>query len=239
MLRYFLLVMAVLLAIVLAIGFFAKADPKKMAKALRSMGGIALLGLAFLLVARGLFVYAVPLAIFGFALLQGRNPFPSAFPGSATKSSGQSSRVRTDYIEMRLDHDTGDMEGMVLKGKFENRMLSDMALGDLGNLWTECQRYDAQAAQLLEAYLDRTYPDWRDKFGAPGAGEASVGGGGPVSVEEAYEILGLAVGASASEIGKAHRTLMKKIHPDQGGSTYLAAKINEAKDVLLNHVKKG
>lgn len=233
MLRYFLLVISVLLAIVLALGVFAKADPIKMAKALRSIGGIALLALALVLVARGLFIYAIPLAVLGYGLLQGRNPFPSAFPGGASKSTGQSSRVRTDYIEMRLDHDTGQMEGMVLKGQFQNRMLLELELGELGTLWTECQRYDGQAVQLLEAYLDRAHPDWRDELGTAGAEQTSGGGGGPVSVEEAYEILGLSPGASAADIRKAHRNLMKKIHPDQGGSNYLAAKINEAKELLL------
>lgn len=237
MLRYFLLVISVLLAVVLALGLFLKADPQKMAKALRSLAGIALLGLALVLTARGLFVYAIPLGIFGYALLQGRNPFPSTFPGTASKSTGQSSRVRTDYIEMRLDHDTGNMEGMVLKGQFQNRMLSELMLGELGALWTECQRHDGQAVQLLEAYLDRAHPDWRDELGDAGAEQPTGGGsGGPISVEEAYEILGLSPGASAGEIRKAHRKLMKKIHPDQGGSNYLAAKINEAKELLLKQV---
>lgn len=240
MLRYFLLVISVLLAIVLALGYFAKADPKKMAAALRTIAGIALLGLALVLVARGLVIYAVPLAVFGYALLRGRSPFPSGFPGTAGKSTGQSSRVRTTYIEMQLDHDSGDMEGLVLKGKFENRMLSSMELGELEELWAECQRYDGQALQLLEAYLDRAHPDWRETAGAPGGEQPSGGavGGGPMSVDEAYEILGLAPGASTADIRSAHRRLMKKIHPDQGGSNYLAAKINEAKELLLERAGK-
>ena len=54
-----------------------------------------------------------------------------------------------------------------------------------------------------------------------------------MSQEEAYQILGLQPGAKSEEIIRAHRTLMKRIHPDQGGTNYLAARVNEAKDTLL------
>lgn len=235
MLRYFLGFVAILLALVLGLGYFAKADPKKLARALRTVGGIALLGLAVVLVARGLIIYAIPLAIAGYALMQGRSPFPSGFPGGGGKSTGQHSRVRTDYLEMRLDHDSGDIEGLVLKGQFANRMLTDLTREELLALWSECRQHDAQAAQLLEAFLDKAHADWRDAAEAADAGGSAPpsGGGGPMSAEEAYDVLGLARGASDSEIRRAHRTLMKKLHPDQGGSTYLASKINEAKDILL------
>lgn len=233
MLSYFIGAIAVLLTIVLALGYVAKADPKKLVRAIRYIGGISLMIAAAFLAARGLVVYAAPLAFFGYALLQGRFSFPS-FPGGTPKSHGQQSRVRTDFIEMRLDHDTGEMEGLVLKGQFANRMLSDLGLEEAFELMTECISNDGQAAQLLEAWLDRAHPDWRDKAGEAHQGQhAGATGGAPMSVDEAYEILGLNPGASDTAIRKAHRTLMKKLHPDQGGSNYLASKINEAKDMLL------
>lgn len=233
LLSYFIGALAVLVTIVLALGFFAKADPKKLAKAIRYIGGISLMIVAALLAARGLIVYAAPLAFFGYALLQGRFSFPS-FPGGAPKSPGQQSRVRTDFIEMRLDHDTGEMEGLILKGRFANRMLADLALEEALELMSECISSDGQAAQLLEAWLDRAHPDWRDKVGeAHQNQQAGSAAEAPMSVDEAYEILGLERGASDAAIRKAHRMLMKKLHPDQGGSNYLASKINEAKDLLL------
>jgi curved DNA-binding protein CbpA len=85
------------------------------------------------------------------------------------------------------------------------------------------------------AYLDRRQPSWREH--AQGDATAGANGSawrsGKMTEEEAYQILGLQPGASAEDIGRAHRTLMKKLHPDQGGSTYLAARVNEAKDILL------
>jgi DnaJ-domain-containing protein 1 len=79
---------------------------------------------------------------------------------------------------------------------------------------------------LLEAWLDRTDPAWREE--PPPAPAA-----GPMTRAEALAVLGLAEGASEADIRAAHRRLMQSAHPDRGGSDWLAARINEARAVLL------
>ena len=111
--------------------------------------------------------------------------------------------------------------------------------GDLLALLRECRAEDEEGARLLEAYLDRPHPGWRDDLAGEPRGTAGGGrGAGPASgdmtVDEAYAILGLAPGADADAIKEAHRRLMVKLHPDHGGSDYLATKINRARDVLLH-----
>ncbi|MEL6744069.1 MAG: DnaJ domain-containing protein [Pseudomonadota bacterium] len=143
------------------------------------------------------------------------------------------SSVRSAALEMELDHNTGDMDGMILVGQFEGQPLSMMDQPDLMTLRTEVSE-DPDSIALLDAYLDRRFPTWREdgEFDA-GAGQGGASSSGPMGEQEAYEVLGLASGASEADIRKAHRRLMKNAHPDSGGSTFLAAKINEAKDVLL------
>ena len=135
---------------------------------------------------------------------------------------------------MELDLDSGSMRGRVLKGMFAGRELDEMAPAELALLWQDCRFEDPQSAQLIEAYLDRIHPSWREDMARA---ESEVGAGGIMSAQEAYEILGVAPGASPDEIRQAHRELMKKMHPDRGGSSYLARKINEAKDLLLGGMK--
>ena len=143
------------------------------------------------------------------------------------------STVRSAALEMELNHETGDMNGLVLAGKFEGKELDQLEQDDLMLLYDEV-RQDVESIALLDAYLDRRFTAWRENAHFDrGAGEAGATGAGPMGEKEAYKVLGLAPGAGADEIRKAHRRLMKRAHPDSGGSTFLAAKINEAKDVLL------
>lgn len=134
---------------------------------------------------------------------------------------------------MQLDHDSGVMYGSVTEGPFAGQNLGDLSEAQFIDLLQYCREQDTDSARLLEAYLDKRFGDsWRqdDPTGqrdAPSAGNSSL------SIQEAYEILGLKTGASREEIIEAHRRLMQKNHPDRGGSDYLAAKINQAKDLLL------
>jgi hypothetical protein len=247
---FFLAGVALLLILVFGVRLLQKADPKKLASILRKVtGGVALAAAVFLTV-RGAFPLAIPLGVFGLALL-GR-PAGSGFGfglGGARKSPGQTSKVRTEALEMELDHDTGRMDGKCLKGQFEGRPLSTLSDTEVLELFEELETSDVHGAALLEAYLDWRLPDWRDgqaragngPNGGPRDGPSGSAGerrrrraaSSPMGPEEAYAVLGLSEGASSDDIRRAHRGLMKKLHPDQGGSNYLAARINEAKEVLL------
>ncbi len=128
------------------------------------------------------------------------------------------------------------MSGEVLEGAFAGRRLDDLDQAELIALWRECRAADTQSASVLEAYLDRNLGEsWRAAAGAGPAGEGEAPGsaGEAMTSAEAYGILGLEAGASEKAIREAHRRLMQKVHPDHGGSNYLAAKINRAKELLL------
>jgi DnaJ-domain-containing protein 1 len=154
------------------------------------------------------------------------------FAGLGSKrSKGQSSRVRSQFIDMMLDHDSGELRGQIVAGPNAGHSLDEF---DLPQLTAMISGFDAESVSLLESYLDRRFPAWRqDAQGNPAGGQSRPATSGKMTNEEAYQILGLQPGAGRDEIGRAHRSLMKKLHPDQGGSTYLAARVNEAKDTLL------
>lgn len=147
--------------------------------------------------------------------------------GSPSVSGGkQVSSVRSDYLDLTLNHETGVMEGAVLKGQFAGVSLSALGLPELLQLLQEVAD-DPDSVNLLTAYLNREYPDWQRQ----GASESPATEN--LSETEALEILGLDQSASEKDIIAAHRKMIQKLHPDKGGSTYLARQINAAKDLLL------
>lgn len=203
--------------------------PSALAKTFRYGLPVAAAGIGLVLTLIGRAGLGVPLMAFGAAM------FTRAQRASrATRQPGGQSYVRSAALEMELDLDTGDMNGLVLAGSYEGRELDDLDEADLMQLHSELSA-DAESLGLLEAYLDRRTPGWRagpdmDDDGGLGASPGS----GAMTQKEAYEVLGLGAGASEAEIREAHRRLMKRMHPDAGGSAFLAGRINEAKAVLLN-----
>ena len=238
MIGHLVVVVSVLVILWYASNAFTKANPAKLARYLKPAGGVATLAAAAFLLLRGQMEAAVAVGGFGLYLLGLANP--PGFARMFSKVGGapgadKVSRVRSAMVEMELHHDSGAMEGTILAGPLAGGRLADLTRPQCEEILQQCLRDDPEGARLLEAYLDRRFPGWRPA----GEGHADAGGGrgqrlaGAMTEDEAYEILGLAKGASGEDIARAHRSLMKKLHPDHGGPTALAAKVNEAKAVLM------
>ena len=243
--------LVLLVLVVQVLRWFAHAEVKTVRKAI-NWGGIGLIGLVILFLAAtgriaGAIAGVMALVAWGFRILSvlhmGRQ-FTSMFRsfrfgaggfGGGASAGAQTSEVDSAFLRMRLDLSTGAMDGEVTQGRFQGRRLKDLSQDDLVALLKEVAA-DQDSAGLLEAYLDRVHPDWRE---GEGADSTSTGGAPPsqsaMTADEAYRILGLKPGAGADEIKAAYRRLMGQLHPDHGGSDYLAAKVNQAKDYLLKH----
>ncbi len=217
-----------LCGVLLLVYLFVNADPGRLARGLKWTGiGIAGIALAALFFSGWAAVLLFPLAMAMPLLARLRGILDRwRMPGGSRVST-----VSTAFLRMSLDHDSGEMSGTVLSGRYAGMRLEELEKGELLALLRECRAGDEQGARLLEAYLDRLHPSWREAF-AGGAG-ARAAPGAEMSREEACEVLGLKPAATAEEIREAHRRLMKMVHPDLGGSDYLATKINRARDVLL------
>jgi DnaJ-domain-containing protein 1 len=208
-------------------GAFSQSSPTGFARGVRYCAGILVIAGAAFIGVRGQIVTAVWLAAFGASLL-GFNP--AHWLRHTQRTRGQTSSVRSAFLEMELDHDTGAIRGRIIAGACAGTSLDALELSKLVALHSE---FDPESQALLIAYLDRRDPRWREYAQAgETAGEGAARSTGKMSEQEAYQILGLQPGASREEISRAHHALMKKLHPDQGGSTYLAARVNEAKEVL-------
>lgn len=217
---------AVLLVLILGRAFL-RTPPGDLARRLKYAGAAALLLLAGALVVLRQFALALPLAFFAYSIFQrGRQTVRAS-------SREQTSSVRSAGLDMRLDLETGEMDGSILAGRHEGERLSELDFEGLLAV-AEDFRGDAESLRLLENYLDRRFPGWREDVEADRrAGHGAAAGARGMSAQEAYHILGLEPGAGDAEVREAHRRLMKQVHPDRGGSAALAAKINEAKDRIL------
>ena len=213
---------------------YTKANPAFLAKNVRRAGGVLAMVAAAVLVFRGRIDIAIPLGGFGAWLLDLPGFSMPGWGQRTTSTPGGTSKVRSRLIEMELDHGTGALRGRVAEGPLSGRDLDGLGEPELADLEGLCRASDPEGARLLEAYLDRRFPGRRKA--AQGDGDAGPPGRdrNAMSEKEAYEILGLPPGAGEDDIRSAHRALMKKLHPDQGGSTYLATRVNQAKDVLLS-----
>jgi hypothetical protein len=214
---------------------YARTSPALLAKLIKRLGGFGLLGLGAFMLMRGRIDMAVMIGGAGAWLLGWSIGLSGIGRGSPTPTTGRTSRVRSAMIEMELDHDTGNMRGTILGGTFEGRPLEALSEQELQALYLECAASDPEGVRLLEAYFDRRFPGWRkDAHRDADAGAGAQPQSGAMTEEEAYQILGLEPGADVEAVKRAHRALMMKLHPDQGGSTYLASRVNEAKDILLS-----
>ena len=250
MVSYFILGIALLIAVILVSRWYVSASPKTLVKGLKwiaftvavvLVGWLALTGRLWAAVA------ALPAILMWFVRmftgLRYAQMFARLFglggggggwqtPGGGTNpGTGQGSDVRTRFVVMHLDHASGHVSGQVLEGRFAGRALESLSVSELMELYREAQ-IDPDSARVIEGYLDRRDPNWRAQAGGAEHGAAHTDPG-TMTREEALKVLGLKDGASLDEIKAAHGRLMANLHPDKGGSDYLAQQINRAKDVLL------
>lgn len=227
-----------IVALGLAARWFVNANPASLARGLR-LGAIWLAIVAIVAMAAtgrlplllGILAPLVPMMLMVLARARHRRR-PAA---DWETGSGQQSSVKTDFLDMTFDHDSGELDGRVIAGAFEGRTLSVMTIDEHKALLREIRMAgDDNSLNVFASFLDRTYGDgWRDGDDVGAEGNSPGSSGGPMTHEEAWRVLGLQPGAAEDDIRAAHRKLMKQFHPDHGGSDYLAAKINEAKDLLL------
>lgn len=218
----------------------AKNRPKKLSK-LAGGAAVALLSVLLLMTATGrlhwlaaLFAAVLPFARWALGMFAGplignwlRATFGRRAAAAAGSAPPRMSTVATDDLRMTLDHETGEMAGEALTGSLAGQALAALELEAILPWRGELTKADS--LQLLDAYLDRRFPGWREP---PPQGDATPAGTS-MDAAQALAVLGLEAGASEREIVAAHRRLMQKLHPDRGGTDYLAATLNQAKAVLI------
>ncbi|HUA54881.1 MAG TPA: hypothetical protein VMB81_22065 [Candidatus Sulfotelmatobacter sp.] len=228
---YVMLAVVGIVALMVLAKAFVAANPASLAQGLRwAAVGIAVLGVGALAATGRITLAPFVLPILYPLVRRGLPRWLGGGGAAGRPTPGQSSSIRTDFLELALDHDTGALSGQVLRGRFRNQRIEALGRAELIALWRETAAADPQSARLVETCLDRSWPDWRDEADAGDATPRARDG--KMGREEALRVLGLTGEPTASEIAEAHRRLMMTNHPDHGGSDYLAAMINEAKEVL-------
>ena len=241
---YFVLGIAILIGVVLAGRWYVNASPSSILRVFKWIAIICIIILVAVVILTRQFAWAAfALPALLPWLLRARRASRMAknwarMSGAAATGSGtapgQTSEIETKYLRMYLVHDTGEMNGDVIFGKFTGRTLRSLKFEELVSVMEEVKD-DNPSVQVLTAYLERYHESaWRDQMSSNGEASSNAPeASGAMTLEEAYKVLGLEVGATKLQIKEAHKRLMNKIHPDHGGSTYLATKLNEAKDFLL------
>ena len=226
-----LLVAAVLIGLYLLVRKLRRSGSIARLPRLLAAAGIA--GFLMLLTVRGGAEIAVPLLAVLAPLLLRWLQLPSPSSTTTGQASSNQSAVTTRFLAMTLDHASGVMTGTVREGRFVGRSLQDLTRPELLELWRECQP-DPQSTAVLEAYLDRHVDaGWRNQADTERKDRTQATEHDHMDRAEAYRVLGLQSGAGRDEIQAAYRRLIQRVHPDQGGSSDLAARINQARDVLL------
>ena len=223
---------------VFVLRWFITAEPWQIMRALRWTGLAIAVVIAVFVLLTGRFQLLIATAALLFPWIARMRAFRRAAKAARGPTEGQTSQVHTRFVTMELNHDTGEMDGTVQEGPYAGKLLSGLALDQVLEIYRTALSADSQSAQVLQAYLDRMHGDtWHERMGGAHSGAEGPQDGarpaGPMTVHEARQILGVSRDASPDEIKQAHRRLMRQYHPDRGGSDYLAARINEAKEVLL------
>ena len=236
--------------LVLLVRWFSSSEPRQVVSALRwtAVGvGTALLLIVLWGGARPLLAAALPLMLpllFRLPALLRRLRSLSGMGGV------RSSAVETRFLRMRLDHDSGSVEGTVKEGPLRGRRLDELSAAELSALLRECRAEDSDSAAVLEAWIERHRPGGdsgsdsgegaseEGRSGRAGSTDGPPGGGpgggpGGMTRAEALAVLGLPADADEAAIRAAHHRLIQQVHPDRGGSDWMAAKLNEARRVLL------
>ena len=241
MIAYFILGIGLFAGILFLAHWYSRANPAAVIKTLKTIVIIVCLFIALFLIFTGrifLVLAALPLIIP--FVLRSKALLSRLKAAVGARTAGQISEVMTRYLRMKLDHDSGEMNGQILTGAHEGSWLSELPLVAIEQLYRVYVVEERKSADLLSAYAERRFADdWQCGEGAKEGDQSGGNQSGSASFNEtmdrktALEILGLDETASGDDIRGAHRKLMQKLHPDHGGNTYLATQINRAKDTLL------